>query len=120
MAWKRRRREDQREALFGIRDIRDGPIDHRVGTGYKWLLVKPTRGSSKTHIPRCRYGDMTLMAFMRVIRPHSATILPAKIGRYTGKLSCFLAGISTFLPLSIPSARASRLRVARGMITSSI
>ncbi len=39
---------------------------------------------------------------------------------YTGKLSCFRAGISTFLPLSIPSARASRLRVARGMITSSI
>ncbi len=36
---------------------------------------------------------------------------------HTGKLSCLRAGISTFLPLSIPSARASRLRVARGMIT---
>ena len=39
---------------------------------------------------------------------------------HTGKLSCLRAGISTFLPRSIPNARASRLRVARGMITSSI
>ncbi len=43
-----------------------------------------------------------------------------RIHLHTGKLSCFFAGISTFLPLSIASARTSRLRVARGMITSSI
>src|SRR3954451_19328472 len=30
---------------------------------------------------------------------------------YNGKLSCFFAGISTFLPLSIASARAMRRRV---------
>ena len=40
--------------------------------------------------------------------------------RYTGKLSCFLAGISTVLPRSIASARAMRERVACGMMTSSI
>ena len=39
---------------------------------------------------------------------------------YTGKLSCFLAGISTCLFFSIASARASRRRVECGMITSSI
>jgi len=39
---------------------------------------------------------------------------------HTGKLSCFLAGISTFFPRSIASARALRLRVECGMITSSI
>ena len=39
---------------------------------------------------------------------------------YTGKLSCFRPGISTCLLRSMASARASRRRVACGMITSSI
>lgn len=39
---------------------------------------------------------------------------------HTGKLSCFLPGISTVLPRSMASARAMRGRVACGMITSSI
>ena len=39
---------------------------------------------------------------------------------YNGKLSCFRPGVSTCLPLSIASARATRRRVACGMITSSI
>jgi hypothetical protein len=39
---------------------------------------------------------------------------------YTGKLSCFLPGISTVLPRSIARARAMRERVALGMMTSSI
>ena len=39
---------------------------------------------------------------------------------YSGKLSCFFAGISTFLPRSIASARAIRFRVECGMMTSSI
>ena len=40
--------------------------------------------------------------------------------RYNGKLSCFFAGISTFLSFSIASARAIRLRVECGMMTSSM
>ncbi len=43
-----------------------------------------------------------------------------RILSHTGKLSCFLAGISTFLPRSIASARAMRFRVECGMITSSM
>jgi hypothetical protein len=39
---------------------------------------------------------------------------------HTGKLSCFLPGISTVLLRSMASARAMRGRVALGMITSSI
>ena len=39
---------------------------------------------------------------------------------HTGKLSCFLAGISTCLFFSIASARARRRRVECGMMTSSI
>ena len=39
---------------------------------------------------------------------------------YSGKLSCFFAGISTFLSLSIASARAIRFRVECGMMTSSM
>jgi 2-polyprenyl-6-methoxyphenol hydroxylase-like FAD-dependent oxidoreductase len=39
---------------------------------------------------------------------------------HTGKLSCFLFGISTCLPFNIASARAIRRRVECGMITSSI
>ena len=39
---------------------------------------------------------------------------------HTGKLSCFLPGISTVFPHSIASARAMRGRVACGMITSPI
>jgi hypothetical protein len=38
---------------------------------------------------------------------------------YNGKLSCFFAGISTFLSFSIASARAIRRRVECGMMTSS-
>ena len=38
---------------------------------------------------------------------------------YNGKLSCFFAGISTFLSFSIASARAMRRRVECGMMTSS-
>ena len=81
--------------------------------------VRPTRGSSKTHIPRCRYGDITLITFMR-IDPTRVTTFLAPMGNYTGKLSCFLAGISIRLPLSIARPRASRLRVRCGVITSSI
>jgi hypothetical protein len=44
----------------------------------------------------------------------------AKAAFYTGKLSCFRFGISTCFPRNIASARAIRLRVARGMITSSM
>ena len=39
---------------------------------------------------------------------------------YNGRLSCLRAGISSFLPLSIASARATRRLVALGTITSSI
>jgi hypothetical protein len=39
---------------------------------------------------------------------------------HTGKLSCFRAGISTFFPFSIASARAKRFLVECGMITSSM
>src|SRR5262249_58074164 len=38
----------------------------------------------------------------------------------SGRLSCFLVGISTRFPRSIASALTMRERVARGMITSSI
>lgn len=38
---------------------------------------------------------------------------------HNGKLSCFFAGISTFLSLSIASARAIRFLVECGMMTSS-
>jgi len=31
----------------------------------KGSCTNPTRGSSKTHIPWCLYGDITLIAFMR-------------------------------------------------------
>jgi hypothetical protein len=39
---------------------------------------------------------------------------------YNGKLSCFFAGISTFLSRSIASARAIRRLVECGMMTSSM
>jgi hypothetical protein len=39
---------------------------------------------------------------------------------HNGKLSCFFAGISTFLSLSIASARAIRRLVEYGMMTSSM
>jgi hypothetical protein len=39
---------------------------------------------------------------------------------YNGKLSCFFAGVSTFLSFNIASARAMRLRVECGMMTSSM
>ncbi len=39
---------------------------------------------------------------------------------YTGRLSCFRFGTSTCLFFSMASARAMRLRVACGMMTSSI
>jgi|SRR4051812_34240613 hypothetical protein len=39
---------------------------------------------------------------------------------YNGKLSCFFAGISTFLSLSIASDRAIRFRVECGIMTSSM
>lgn len=39
---------------------------------------------------------------------------------HNGKLSCFFAGISTFLSLSIASARAIRFLVECGMMTSSM
>ena len=39
---------------------------------------------------------------------------------HNGKLSCFFAGVSTFLSFSIDSARAIRFRVECGMMTSSM
>jgi hypothetical protein len=39
---------------------------------------------------------------------------------HNGKLSCFFAGISTFLSFSIASARAIRFLVECGMMTSSM
>jgi hypothetical protein len=39
---------------------------------------------------------------------------------YNGRLSCFFAGISTFLSFSIASALAMRFRVECGMMTSSM
>ena len=47
-------------------------------------------------------------------------VIPPRDQGYNGKLSCFFAGISTFLSLSIASARAIRRRVECGMMTSSI
>jgi hypothetical protein len=44
----------------------------------------------------------------------------AATSHHNGKLSCFRPAISTCLPRSIASARATRLRVACGMITSSM
>ncbi len=38
---------------------------------------------------------------------------------HSGILSCFFQGFSSFLFFSVPSARMMRLRVSRGMITSS-
>src|SRR4051794_37832298 len=45
---------------------------------------------------------------------------PGYKSAYNGKLSCFFAGVSTFLSFSIDSARAIRLRVECGMMTSSM
>jgi hypothetical protein len=55
-----------------------GEIDKAVRYGMAALLMdladdpetkgsctSPTRGSSKTHMPWCLYGEITLMAFMR-------------------------------------------------------
>jgi len=39
---------------------------------------------------------------------------------HNGRLSCFFAGVSTFLSFSIDSARAIRFRVECGMMTSSM
>ena len=47
------------------------------------------------------------------------TLTPHEPPRYNGRLSCFFAGTSVFLSLSIASARAMRRRVECGMITSS-
>jgi hypothetical protein len=45
---------------------------------------------------------------------------PNSIPSHNGKLSCFFAGISTFLSFSIASARAIRFLVECGMMTSSM
>ena len=50
---------------------------------------------------------------------HAATALPTR-SHYSGMLSCFFQGFSTCLLRSICSARAMRLRVECGMITSSM
>jgi hypothetical protein len=63
------------------------------------------RAPSKTWMPGTRPG-MTTWCELNV--------------PYTGKLSCFLPGISTVFPRSIARARAMRGRVACGMITSSM
>ena len=120
VAGKRRRCEDQREALLGIWDLGDSPISHRVGADYKRLLRQADPRIVEDPFPRCRYGDMTLMAFIRVDPLLNGSTSFEKTDGYTGKLSCFLAGMSTRLPLSIARPRASRLRVRRGVITSSI
>ncbi len=46
--------------------------------------------------------------------------MKAAVIPYNGKLSCFFAGISTFLSRSIASALAIRFLVECGMMTSSI
>ncbi len=48
------------------------------------------------------------------------TIVVVTHHSHTGKLSCFLAGISTFFSRSMASPRAMRRRVECGLITSSI
>ena len=63
---------------------------------------KPTNG----RLSRSRLGGL------RFANPPYA--LP-----HNGKLSCFFAGISTFLSFSIASARAIRFLVECGMMTSS-
>ena len=73
-------------------------------------------------VARMSESDMRGMTII----PDIASLIQATHARegkernHTGKLSCFLAGISTFFPRSIAKARAMRLRVECGMITSSI
>src|SRR5258707_616898 len=85
----------------------DGAVE-RVGADIGQARFGPVRPSRPTATPR-RIGGI-------IPRPSRANARR----RYSGRLSCLRAGISTFFPLSIARARAIRLRVARGMITSSI
>jgi hypothetical protein len=62
--------EYQREGTLGVRNICDHSIrslHQRPPRTALWL--KPTRGSLKTHMPRCLYGAMTLMVFMVILQP---------------------------------------------------
>jgi hypothetical protein len=52
--------------------------------------------------------------------PHPPSPRKGTAKIHSGKLSCFLPGISTVFPRSIASALAIRGRVTCGMITSSI
>ena len=73
-------------------------------------------------VARMSESDMRGMTII----PDIASLIQATHARegkernHTGKLSCFLAGISTFFPRSIAKARAMRLRVECGMTTSSL
>ena len=61
--------ENQRESIIRVWDISDDTIDPSIGSGDEGLLDQPaTQASSKTHIPWCLYGEMTLIAFMRLGR----------------------------------------------------
>ena len=71
--------------------------------------------------PRQVVGRIPMIEFVtQRLSDHGADEKAGFGHRHTGKLSCFLAGISTCLFFSIASARAMRRRVECGMITSSI
>ena len=52
-------------SAFGISATTRLIIASAPATNGSWL--SPTRGSLKTHMPRCLYGAMTLMAFMVIL-----------------------------------------------------
>jgi hypothetical protein len=73
--------------------------------------------STADNTPNIRSHDPLALCHNLDRRRHVATVVSI---RHNGKLSCFFAGISTFLSFSIASARAIRRLVECGMITSSI
>jgi hypothetical protein len=60
--WERRQREDQREAILGIRDISNHPIDHGVGTGNVYKALGRRRATGETTARRGRVGRKPKLA----------------------------------------------------------
>jgi hypothetical protein len=104
------------------------PMDRSVATTESRIAVLDEAlgrvGASPFSPADSAIGDMRLsqaLAFARSLPPSLRLMAFSSLPiAYNGRLSCFFAGISTFLSFSIASARAIRFRVECGMMTSSM
>jgi hypothetical protein len=97
--------------------MRRKPGIHRDGK-----IVQPELGFhiAATDVDMRRFAAFVGIEKGSIRSPAQNCRYPRRGIGYNGKLSCFFAGISTFLSLSIANARAIRRRVECGMMTSSM